>query len=255
MNSLRIAALFGLAMVTTVPAAHAQNTVGTITQIQGAANIQRGGATIAAAQNMPVLLDDKIVTQPNASLTIGLVDNSSLQLGASSTLTIDESMLVNGVGAPRKVGLLGGHLHSVIVGALRGSSTTFEVNTPNAVGAVRGTEWSEDFSTDPDQKYPDCFRFTNVDVDEGTVQVCNDGQQPGQQQCKHECRDVTAGHHLKVACCVFEESTTGGLLWPFGATALGIGLAGGVGVGIYAGTGGFSGGPAPPVRRPVSDSR
>src|ERR1019366_5149582 len=246
MNSLRIAALFGLAMVTTVPAAHAQNTVGTITQIQGAANIQRGGATIAAAQNMPVLLDDKIVTQPNASLTIGLVDNSSLQLGASSTLTIDESMLVNGVGAPRKVGLLGGHLHSVIVGALRGSSTTFEVNTPNAVGAVRGTEWSEDFSTDPDQKYPDCFRFTNVDVDEGTVQVCNDGQQPGQQQCKHECRDVTAGHHLKVACCVFEESTTGGLLWPFGATALGIGLAGGVGVGIYAGTGGFSGGAEQP---------
>src|ERR1019366_2248733 len=224
MNSLRIAALFGLATLTMVPAAHAQNTVGTITQIQGAANIQRGGATIAAAQYMPVLLDDKIVTQPNASLTIGLVDNSSLQLGASSTLTIDESVLVNGVGAPRKVGLLGGHLHSVIVGALRGSSTTFEVHTPNAVGAVRGTEWSEDFSTDPDQKYPDCFRFTNVDVDEGTVQVCNDGQ----QQCKHECRDVTAGHHLKVACCVFEESTTGGLLWPFSATALGIGLAGGV---------------------------
>ena len=246
MNSLRIAALFGLATLTMVPAAHAQNTVGTITQIQGAANIQRGGATIAAAQYMPVLLDDKIVTQPNASLTIGLVDNSSLQLGASSTLTIDESMLVNGVGAPRKVGLLGGHLHSVIVGALRGSSTTFEVNTPNAVGAVRGTEWSEDFSTDPDQKYPDCFRFTNVDVDEGTVQVCNDGQQPGQQQCKHECRDVTAGHHLKVACCVFEESTTGGVLGPLGATALGIGLAGGVGVGIYAGTGGFNG-PSPPV--------
>ena len=249
MSSLRITALFGLAMLTfvaAVPAAHAQNTVGTITQINGAATVQRAGATIGAAPNMPVVLHDKIVTEANASLTIGLVDNSSLQLGASSTLTIDESVLVNGVGAPSRVGLLGGHLHSVIVGAMRGSSTTFEVNTPNAIGAVRGTEWTQDFSTDPDQKYPDCFQFTNVDVEDGTVQVCND-----QQQCKkRECQDVTAGHHIKVACCgfFFEASTTGGVLGPLGATALGIGLAGGVGVGAYAGAGGFSsssGAPAP----------
>ncbi len=50
-------------------------------------------------------------------------------------------MLVNGVGAPRQVGLLGGELHAVINGAMRGSSTTFEVHTPNAVGAVRGTDF------------------------------------------------------------------------------------------------------------------
>jgi len=239
-----IASLFVLAMltiVTAVPSAHAQNTVGTITQIEGTANIQRGGATIAAAQNMPVLLHDKIVTQPNASLTIGLVDNSSLQLGASSTLTIDESVLVNGVGAPSRVGLLGGHLHSVIVGAMRGGSTTFQVNTPNAIGAVRGTEWTEDFSTNPDQKYPDCFQFTNVDVEEGTVQVCNQGQQQGQaqKQCKRECRDVTAGHHIKVVCCGFFEEAAG--LGALGATALGVGLAGGLGVGIAAGAGAFNG--------------
>lgn len=250
MKLYRIASVFAIAMLTimtVVTAARAQNTVGTITQIDGAANIQRNGATIAATQNMQILLHDKIVTQANGSLTIGLVDNSSLQLGPSSTLTIDESVLVNGVGAPSRVGLLGGHLHSVIVGAMRGTSTTFEVNTPNAIGAIRGTEWSEDFSTNPDQKYPDCFQYTNVDVQEGTVQVCNQGQQPNQQQsnvpCKRECRDVTAGHHLKVACCGFFEASAGlGLL---GATALGVGLAGGIGVGAYAGGGGFSGGGGP----------
>jgi FecR protein len=230
-----------LTIVTAVPAARAQNAVGTITQISGTANIQRAGATIAAAPNMPVLLHDKIVTQPNASLTIGLVDNSSLQLGPSSTLTIDQSVLVNGVGAPSSVGLLGGRLHSVIVGAMRGGSTTFQINTPNAVGAVRGTEWTEDFSSNPDQKYPDCFQFTNVDVQDGTVQVCND-----EKQCKkRECRDVTAGHHLKVACCGFFELSTSAL-GVLGATALGVGLAGGVGVGAYAGAGGFSGGGGPP---------
>ena len=65
-----------------------------------------------------------------------------MQLGASTTLTIDESMVVNGVGAPSKVGLAEGALHSVIKGAMRGSTTTFEVHTPNAVGAVRGTDFT-----------------------------------------------------------------------------------------------------------------
>src|SRR5260370_18084816 len=141
---LRMAALLGLVMLTlvaAVPAAHAQNTVGTITQLQGVANIQRNGATTPAMVNEPVMLHDKIMTEPNASLTIGLVDNSSLQLTASSTLTIDESVMVNGVGAPSKVGLLAGDLHSVIAGAMRSSSTTFEVHTPDAVGAVRGTDF------------------------------------------------------------------------------------------------------------------
>src|SRR5271170_7494708 len=141
MTSLRIATLFGLTLLciaALAPAASAQNTVGTITQIQGTANIQRNGATVAAAANLPIMLHDKIVTDASGSMTIGLVDNSSLQLGPSTTLTIDNSVLVNGVGAPSQVGLLGGHLHSIIVGAMRGSSTTFEVNPPQGNGAVPG---------------------------------------------------------------------------------------------------------------------
>ncbi len=152
MSFLRLAAFFGLVMLTlvaAVSAAHAQNTVGTIRQLQGVANIQRNGATTPAMVNEPIMLHDKIVTDPNASLTIGLVDNSFLQLTASSTLTIDESVLVNGVGAPSKVGLLAGDLHSVIAGAMRGSSTTFEVHTPNAVGAVRGTDFWVHFDREP----------------------------------------------------------------------------------------------------------
>src|ERR1035437_1946895 len=86
-----LAALVILTMLTAAASAQAQNTVGTITQITGAATVQRTGATIGAAPYMPVMLHDEIVTGPGASLTIGLVDNSSLQLGASSTLTIDES--------------------------------------------------------------------------------------------------------------------------------------------------------------------
>jgi hypothetical protein len=225
-----MAMLAMIAIAAIAPAAHAQSTVGTITQLSGTANIQRAGATIAAAQNMPVMLHDKIVTDANGSLTIGMVDNSSMQMGPSTTIVIDDSVLVNGVGAPSKVGLLGGDLHSAILGAMRGSSTTFEVNTPNAIGAVRGT----DFNTHYDQdNHNDCFQDTKVDVNDGTVQVCNTANPP-------VCKDIHQGQHTEVRCGAFWEGGTSGL-GGLGAGALGAGLAGGVGVGIAAGAGAFGG--------------
>src|SRR5271167_1494316 len=240
MTSLRIATLLGLAMLcifAVVPAASAQNTVGTITQVQGTANIQRNGATLAVVPNLPVLLHDRITTDPSGSLTIGLVDNSSLQLGPSSTLTIDESILVNGVGAPSKVGLLGGHLHSIIVGAMRGSSTAFQVNTPNAIGAVRGTEWDTDYDQQEHEGSKGCRKRTTLDVEDGTVEFCNNASPP-------ECKDVGKGKHSEIRCGAFWLGSTtgiGGPLGAFGAAALGVGVAGGIGVGIAAGAGGFNG--------------
>jgi hypothetical protein len=226
--SLAMLAMIAIAAI--APAAHAQSTVGTITQLSGTANIQRAAATIAAAQNMPVMLHDKIVTDANGSLTISMVDNSSMQLGPSTTIVIDDSVLVNGVGAPSKVGLLGGDLHSAILGAMRGSSTTFEVNTPNAIGAVRGTDFNEHYDQD---NHNDCFQDTKVDVNDGTVQVCNTANPP-------VCKDIHQGQHTEVRCGAFWEGGTSGL-GGLGAGALGVGLAGGVGVGIAAGAGAFGG--------------
>jgi hypothetical protein len=239
-SSLSWLRVWSMGVLTTIlisaiaPAAHAQSTVGTITQLTGAANIQRAGATIAAAPNMPVMLHDRISTEPNGSLTIGLVDNSSLQLGSASTLVIDESVMVNGVGAPSKVGLLQGDLHSLIVGAMKGSSTTFEVNTPNAIGAVRGTDFQMHTDNNGRQGYPDCFQFTDLSVDDGTVQFCNTATPP-------ECKDIKKGEHSTMACGGFAGGSAGGL-GVVGGTALGAGLAAGAGVGIAAGAGAFGGG-------------
>jgi hypothetical protein len=234
--SLVMLALVAIAAI--APAAHAQNTVGTITQLAGTANIQRAGATIAAAPNMPVMLHDRIATDANGSMTIGLVDNSSLQLGASSTLVIDESVLVNGVGAPSKVGLLQGDLHSLIVGAMKGSTTTFEVNTPNAIGAVRGTDFQMHTDTNGRQGYPDCFQFTDLSVDDGTVQFCNTATPP-------ECKDIKKGEHSTMACGGFAgASGAAGAagLGTVGIVAGGVAVAAGAGVGIAAGAGAFGGG-------------
>ena len=97
-------------------------------------------------------------------------------------------------------------------------------------------------------RYAGFLQFTDVNVDEAAVQVCNRGQQQSQLQCKRECRDLTAGQHIRVACCgFFEETSTAGLLGALGWTALGVGGAGALGAGIAAAAGAFNGWPPPAV--------
>ena len=241
-------AVMAAAMPAAVRAQTAQN-VGTITQLTGAAGVQRGAAAIPAASNMPVQLHDRITTQPGASLTIGMVDNSSLQLGPQATLVIDDSMVVNGTAAPSKVGLLGGSLHSLIVGAMRGSSPTFEVHTPNAVGAVRGTEFDTTYSEGVGRTdYKNCLQFTDVAVQQGVVNVSNP-LNPGAPS-----QDIHAGKKTTVACGIAvvgdggEAGAAGaaGAVGKVGLGVLGAGAAAGAGVGIAAGAGAFNGGSTPP---------
>lgn len=192
----RLVSLVVLTVLTTllVPPANAQSTVGTITQVTGAANIQRGTQTIPALSNMPVMLHDKVITQPGTSLTIGLVDNSSMQLASDSAISIDESVMINGVGAPSKVELLRGSLHTVISGAMKGG--TYQVRTPNAVSTAHGTEWTQTYTEGNTRDgYQDCKQFTDVRVQDGTVNVINSKTGTGAQ-------DVPAGHEAIVGCGV-----------------------------------------------------
>ncbi len=241
-NTARIASRVALAIAIAITAAMAPATVwaqpaqnvGTITQLTGSAGVQRGAAALPAAVNMPVQLHDRLTTQPSSSLTISMIDNSSLQLGPSATLSLDDSMLVNGTAAPSKVGLLGGSLHSLITGAMRGGSPTFEVHTPNAVGAVRGTEFDTTYTEGTTRSgYPDCRQFTDFWVQDGTVNVSNP-LNPGAGS-----KDVHKGERTTVACGAF---LVGGAGFSPGFAALGVAGAAGAGVGIAAGAGAFDGG-------------
>jgi hypothetical protein len=92
----------------------------------------------------------------------------------------------------------------------------------------------------PQQGNSKCLQRTRVDVLSGSVLVCNNATPP-------ECKVVTAGNYTEVRCGAFwAGSTAGAGLGTFGATALGIGLAGGVGVGAAAGAGAFNGSSPPP---------
>lgn len=239
LKTATLIAMLALAIFAIVPTASAQSTVGTVTQIQGVANIERGAQNIVVIANLPVELHDKITTQQGASLTIGLVDNSSLQLGQNATLIIDESVMVNGFGAPSKLGLLGGKIHSLVVGAMRGPTTTFEIHTPNAIGAVRGTEFDTEYTDTPHDddkgKYKECRQFTYIDVQDGTVTVSNP-QNPAAGS-----EDVHAGHHTVVACGALFLDDAGAAGFAFDDALLYGGLGalaiGGATVGILCATG------------------
>lgn len=243
---LFIAAFAFLALAASTTTARAQN-VGTITRLDGTATITRAGATTPAALSMPVQLHDRIATGANTWLTISMVGGSSLTIASNSALSIDESAMYGTTAAPTKVGLLAGELHTLISGAMRNASATaFEVHTPNAVGAVRGTEWTERYSEldnpamviqgppPSSNKYPHCKQFTEVWVQEGVVHV-NNPLVPGDPGA-----DVHQGQYVKVPCGyipLFEDAAAAGLD-PGEWAALAIIGAGGAAIGAVAATNG-----------------
>jgi FecR protein len=247
------AALIVVGMMTSASYVLAQ-TVGTITRLEGTAQILRSVNTLPATLSMPIMLHDRINTGANTYLTVTMMGGSSMTLASNSTLTIDESTAIGGVETPTKVGLLTGHLHTLITDAMRtGSPTAFEVHTPNAVGAVRGTEWDEEYEegTPKSDRYKTCLQYTEVWVEDGCVHVWNPGisGDPGQDACK--------GQYVKVPCgyAPMGAEAAGGLggaatFATLGAIAAGAAIAGGV-VAATSGGGG-SGGPPPP---PPSSSK
>jgi hypothetical protein len=126
---------------TTGPAA------GSITQLSGNVEIERGGHAIPATSGAPVEIGDSVVTGPSSKATITLTDQSQLELSEHSTLVLDENTLDSaGVRQSTKVRLLGG-LVRAIVHFTAGTPPNFEVHTPNAVASARGTTFDVSYQT------------------------------------------------------------------------------------------------------------
>ncbi len=56
--------MLGLVVLDASSPARADDSVGSVTQITGSAQIQRGGTTLAAQQGTPVMLHDRVTTLP-----------------------------------------------------------------------------------------------------------------------------------------------------------------------------------------------
>lgn len=189
-----VVAAFVLALVVTSRAA-AQTpaaVAGTASSVSGNAQFQRGAVVSGLTPGTPIDVGDRIITGPGGHAVITLTDGSRLEIGDSSNIVIDNHALAPAGGrAATRVSLFGGVLRSVA--SATGGTASFEVHTPNAVAAVRGTRWDTAYSEGESRPtYGDCHKFTDVVVYEGVVDVRNPAATNG--------IDVPAGYEVTVPC-------------------------------------------------------
>jgi hypothetical protein len=186
---------------------------GTFTTSSGAVQVQRGTVVTGVSAGTPVQVGDRVITGPGGHAIITLTDGSQLELGEASNLVIDNHALApTGGRAETKVSLFGGVLRSVV--SATGGTPNFEVHTPNAVAAVRGTRWDTSYSEGATRPtYGDCRKFSDVVVYEGVVTLRNPTAPNG--------IDVPAGYEATVPCEV--NATLPGPIGMTGAHGLGAG--------------------------------
>jgi hypothetical protein len=185
--------LFGFVLTSQCAVAFGQATVGEVTSIVGVAKLERGGSEAGVATSTPIELHDTLRTMAKAKLTVTFHDGSKLVLSDSSACTIDQYAMTSTTRTAASIGLLAGHLRA-IVNLTGGGSPNFKVHTPNAIAAVRGTEFETAYITGrPCPEDHTCMRYTTVGVLHGAVAVANIST-PAQTV------QVSEGYETTVAC-------------------------------------------------------
>jgi hypothetical protein len=233
--------LGALALVISGPA-FAQTAAGSFATVTGQVQIQRAGATIGAASGVGVNVGDRILTGASGHAVIVLNDQSRLEIGPVSSITLDQ-FTVSGGATSTRVSLFSGVLRSLVNSATGGAAANYQVHTPNAVAAVRGTKFDTAYTENVIRPgYQGCERYTDVSVYQGTVNLApiaspNTGE------------DVGAGYEATLPCD--KPATAPGPLAMTGAVSLDSAAAGGLFSGSMPGS---SGAPPPacPVCGPVS---
>jgi FecR protein len=224
--------------------ASAQAPGGTVTALTGDVQVVRGTNTSAATMGMQVLVGDQFKTGLGANVTVTLSDGSKFELGESGEATLDQHTVDAAGVATTKIGLFKGIVRSFVTRTLGAPPGNYEVHTPNAIAAARGTEYDTGHHEGVARSaFPGCTEFTDVGVFKGTVGLSNPANLgPGPV-------DVHEGYRSTVPCALLPTvpvligaATAGSLL--SGTTAAAAGGVAGVGgiVGGLAAGGTFSGG-------------
>lgn len=154
-----------LAFATATSFAQAGGNAGTLSQVSGGVQVQRGAATISATQGMPVQVGDRIVTGDDGHAVVVLTDQSTLELNDSSNIVVTTHS-----GSATRVDLTTGVVRSFVNRTVGAAAPNFEVHTPNAVAAARGTLFDVSYTTNVTRPtYGDVHNFTDVSVYDGLV--------------------------------------------------------------------------------------
>jgi hypothetical protein len=171
----------------------AQSAVGEVVIITGAAKLERGGKELDVVASMPLEVHDKLSTKSKSQLTMQFRDGSKLVLTESGSITIDDYTISTNNRVAAKIALWANHLRAIVNVGL-GGAPDFEVRTPNAVAAVRGTEFETAYIANrPCPEDRSCMRYTTVEVFKGLVEVANTANTAATVQ-------VNQGYETTVAC-------------------------------------------------------
>jgi hypothetical protein len=140
--------------------ASAQTPIGVVTAVDGSAAIQRGANSLTPRAGTPLDQGDRLTTGADGHLEGTLSDNSQFELAEASSMALDQVTVAAGgrIGALLTLAL--GALRTAVTSSV-GGVPNFEVHTPNAVVAVRGTKWNTRYQESTGRPgFPSCKRFT-----------------------------------------------------------------------------------------------
>jgi ferric-dicitrate binding protein FerR (iron transport regulator) len=178
-------------MLVCAASASAQTSAGTITAVSGSVEIVRAGKTITAAIGTPVEVGDQLKTGPGANVDVMLSDKSRFELGESSQMTIDAHTVGAGA-ATTRLGLAMGSLRNWVAKLASGNAANYEVHTPNAVGAARGTVYDVQYQDNVERKeFKGCKKFTDLAVYQDSVDVYNPTAPGNQHVTVHQGQRTT----------------------------------------------------------------
>ena len=133
--------LFALLLIT-LPAIGEDNTIGSINTLKGNATILRDGVALPAKLGDPLLARDVLKTDKDSAMGIVLRDNTTVSLGALSTLGMKEFEFKPSEGLFSMVMNMAKGTFVYISGTMgKLSPESVKVETPVGVVAVRGTKF------------------------------------------------------------------------------------------------------------------
>jgi FecR protein len=167
-----LAALLICSTLSVTSAALAQGMMGSVTEIEGIAHLQRGGHNLNVALTTAIQVHDKLQTMHGAHLTITLRGGNQLKLAELTSIVID--FQINDTNRRVVIDLTAGRLVSIIRSGPSPAISGYEVHTSNAIAAVNSAEFEIAYIVGKScPESPPCFNYTDVGVYKGIVQVSN----------------------------------------------------------------------------------
>jgi hypothetical protein len=115
---------------------------GTVAVLEGTVEVGRIGAWEAARIGMPVNIGDEVRTREEGRVRVVFQDSSVLNVGPETTVSVDKHSLDPAKGIFTTLLRLGRGKVRALVGAdHERPRTLYEIETPTAISAVRGTEF------------------------------------------------------------------------------------------------------------------